>query len=399
MAYVTLLSMIPAMAALFGIMSLFMPLMEGGEVALMNTLKELILQNLVATSSEQAVTFIDETLTKLDVKTLGITGFAGMLASLILLMGKIEFAFNHIFQVSKPRNPLRRFLYFWTALTVGTLVVSVIAGATAGFGLGRLLKELPEHATTGPGLLKLVPHIGLFLTFFFAYKFIPNRHVTAKQAALGALPATFLLNIAGKGYSYYAAFTSYQVIYGALAAIPLFLFWLYLVWLIVLLGALLAWRVGQGLPSHDESHFNEGTTPEEQYRSLILRSLCPFVSLLAICRAFHRDERVGMSGRDLVSHLQLPAPWVNQSLMLLESYGYLAARRDPDQPTDDLSKRYFPTATAAAIGVEPLLKQFFNPAHAWFDQVPSGPELLELVRRLEAQLPRNLAELIQHQPR
>ncbi|MDW8479975.1 MAG: YihY family inner membrane protein [Xanthomonadales bacterium] len=160
---------------------------------------------------------------------------AGVLASIVsalIMMASVEDALNRIFRVRKARRTAVRLTMYWTVLTLGPLLVaaafalsSEVVGATLGEG-------------AAPWMVAWLPPLVLFLAFTMAYVVVPNTQVPLRHAALGAALATALFLGAKAAFTAYLAhWPTYQQIYGAVAVVPIFLLWIYLAWLVVLLGA------------------------------------------------------------------------------------------------------------------------------------------------------------------
>ena len=122
MAYVTLLSLVPSLAAVFGLIDLFTPFL-GSNSGLIVEIRAFLVRHLAPTSGQQAAATITRLLDSLDFANIGITGFVSLMITLVLLLANIEKAFNRIFQVHKHRNIITRFIHFWTFITLGTFVL------------------------------------------------------------------------------------------------------------------------------------------------------------------------------------------------------------------------------------------------------------------------------------
>jgi len=244
MAYATLFSLIPSLAVTFALISVFKPFVGDGSTVF-NELKFFILQNLTAGSGQQLIGHIETFMSNLDMKKIGLTGFAGLLVTLVFLLRQIEIALNRIWRVRKPRNMVTRFVYFWTFLTLGSFMTGLVVGIVSGFDLASLNPFETNSLKEGKNfLLSLIPFFATWGFFTLLYKIVPNCFVKFYYAATGAFVSSLLLNIGSGLYGWFTVnFTSYQAIYGALAAIPLFLMWLYVLWIITLLGSLISWRL------------------------------------------------------------------------------------------------------------------------------------------------------------
>ena len=163
-------------------------------------------------------------------------GIIIMMVTSLMLIQTIERTFNQIWRVNQARPLMMRVLVYWALLTLGPLAI--------GFGMSMwtlLLKNTlfdlryPFLSAT-VGVLSSVLFITILL--FLLYRLVPFRYVPARHAFLGALITALLLEITRRSFTFYVAnFNSYQLVYGAFAAIPVFLLWLNLLWMILLSGA------------------------------------------------------------------------------------------------------------------------------------------------------------------
>ena len=173
--------------------------------------------------------------------------FLGLTAMLMMLT--IDNAFNTIWRVSRPRTLLLRVLTYWAVLTLAPLLVgaslsmtSWLVGVSSGYA-----KAIPAF---GVVLLKIVPVLLTTSAFTLLFKVVPNRYVPLNHAVIGGTVAALVFEFMNRSFALYVAnFPTYTLVYGAFASIPIFLLWIYLSWLVVLIGALIAaslsnWRGG-----------------------------------------------------------------------------------------------------------------------------------------------------------
>jgi len=159
-----------------------------------------------------------------------------LIVTALMLMVRIEVALNRIWRVDRNRTILNRVVMYWAVLTLGPILIA------AGLALSaqKVLGVLGMSEGIPPG----VHQIGIFfltwLVFSLFFVLVPNRRVRIKHALIGAFLSTVLFELAKTLFVAYVANANYKVIYGALATFPLFLFWLYIVWVVVLFGASLA---------------------------------------------------------------------------------------------------------------------------------------------------------------
>jgi membrane protein len=229
LSYTSLLSLVPLLAVVFGIASAFPVFEQWSE-----DLKNLIYGNLVPTSSEQLEQHLDGFIGS--VSRLTLTGTLFLIITALLLMMRIERSFNLIWRVPNPRGLVNKITMYWAVLTLGPLAL----GAATALSAQPLLAWLGA-ADAGAGMLRPV---GVFLltwaAFALLFVLVPNCRVPALFAAAGAFLSTVLFTLAKSAFVAYVSHASYSVIYGALASIPVFLLWLYVVWAVILLGASLA---------------------------------------------------------------------------------------------------------------------------------------------------------------
>ncbi|MBV8775311.1 MAG: YihY family inner membrane protein [Deltaproteobacteria bacterium] len=169
---------------------------------------------------------------QINAATLGTVGSATLLVTVLLTLGTIERALNTIFNVPHERTWLRKFTdYLSITFTIPVLLaVAVSLKSSFAANLPRL-----------PGLGWMAATLPIWVGFSFLYLFFPNRRVRWDCAALGGLVAAILLEIGQWAYiRFQVSAGRYQAIYGALAAVPILLTWIYIAWTIVLAGAELA---------------------------------------------------------------------------------------------------------------------------------------------------------------
>ncbi len=179
----------------------------------------------------------------------GAIGFVGVLALLyaaLSMLVEIEKAFNQVYNAPEGRSWMRRVTQYWTLLTLG--IGLLIASFFAQERLLHLADSIPIFASLGGfkefmlRLLGFVLTVGIStLAIFVIYMIVPNTRVQALPALIGAVTAAVLWESGKWGFTAYVSYsTGYSRVYGALAILPLFFLWIYITWLIVLLGLQLA---------------------------------------------------------------------------------------------------------------------------------------------------------------
>jgi len=229
LGYTSLLSMVPLLAVVFGIVSVFPVFHEWS-----TRLQSLIFDNFLPDTGEQIVPHINTFLDS--VSSLTLPGTLMLVVTALLLMVRIEVAFNRIWRVDRNRSLTNRIVMYWAVLTLGPLLMAAAIALSAQriFGESGLIGTLPA------GVQAVGSFVLSWLVFTLFFVLVPNRRVRFRDALIGALLSTVLFSLAKTGFVAYVSNANYKVIYGALATVPIFLFWLYLVWIVVLLGASLA---------------------------------------------------------------------------------------------------------------------------------------------------------------
>jgi membrane protein len=205
-----------------------------------------LIERYLAVSSPEITDALMGFVNNTNAKALGEVGGAVLLVTVILTLGTIEQAFNSIFNVARGRSWLRKFSdYLSVIFTVPLLVVAAVPVRT------HLLHALPQV----PGAAWGVSTLMIWTGFSFLYVFFPNIRVRLGAAAMGGLIASILLQAGQWGYVYFQiGAVRYQAIYGAMAAVPILLTWIYIAWIIVLYGAELTAAI-QGIePTFDIDH-------------------------------------------------------------------------------------------------------------------------------------------------
>ena len=234
LSYSTSLAVVPALALVFAMLAAFPQFND-----LRTRAQNFIVDNVLPDTGLR----VNETLTGLIEATGQLTAFGaiGLIVTAILLLLTIEAAFNHIFRVMRPRPLLLRLLVLWTVITVGPLLLGLSFSLSGYFSFTRLLSETSEESTLGLVLGSITPAFLTWVAFTFIYVVVPNRRVRLRDALIGAGLAAVLF--AGLRYGFaqvVVGMTSYQAIYGAVAAVPVFLIWVFLIWMVVLAGAVIA---------------------------------------------------------------------------------------------------------------------------------------------------------------
>lgn len=171
---------------------------------------------------------------------LSAVGAIGLIATTLIMMFTIDRAFNHIWRVKSARPFTQRLLIYWAIMTLGPLLIGVSITATSGLlgATSSFVGNQPLFGSIANTLFSILLTTGAFTLLYIV---VPNRIVDWRDAACGGLLAAVAFEIAKRLFVVFIAkFPTYTVIYGALAALPIFLLWIYVSWLVTLMGAVLA---------------------------------------------------------------------------------------------------------------------------------------------------------------
>lgn len=234
LAFTTLLALVPLVTVIFSMLSLF-PVFEqwSGE------LEAFLFKNFVPTAGEAVRSYVLEFSNQAG--RLTAVGLIFLLLSTLLLLATIEDAFNDIWRVKRGRMLFQRLLVYWAVVTLGPLLTAVSLSMSSALLSMTIFSDQSLIAGLTQTLLKYLPLLFELGAYILFYKAIPNTEVKFWHALTGGIVATILFELAKLGFAYYILnFKSYQLIYGALATIPIFFIWVYLSWVVMLIGAVVA---------------------------------------------------------------------------------------------------------------------------------------------------------------
>lgn len=230
LAYVSLLSLVPFIMVFFTILSAFPAFASVRQV-----LEDFIFNNFVPTSGDVVQRYVTEFVG--NASEMGAIGIISLLVVALLLISNIDKTLNVIWRTRKTRPAVFTFAIYWMIITLGPILIGasvVVSTYLLGFA------AVAEEYTAGLGtfLLKWVPSLLALIAFLIIFMLVPNTRVKFKHALAGAILSTFLFELSKKGFALYVKnFPSYELIYGALAVIPILFVWVYLSWIVVLIGA------------------------------------------------------------------------------------------------------------------------------------------------------------------
>ena len=233
LAYATLLALIPLSVVIYSIYTTVFV-----DLTWQLKAQEFILNSLSPATAEQVRQYVFEN--TMQVKGMTIFGFIMLFISVVIMMYTIDAALNRIWKIHKPRYLVRRIFVYIALLVFGPLAISFSLFVSTYIASLPLITEYLGH-TIENRLFNWLPFIITWSAFTMLYKWVPDCEVRWLHAFYGGTIAACLFEIAKGGFTLYVSyFPMYEILYGALASIPLLLIWVYLTWLIVLIGAEIA---------------------------------------------------------------------------------------------------------------------------------------------------------------
>ena len=231
LTYTTMLSIVPVLTVLLMILSSVPAL-----ASVRAQIYEVIYSNLLPQSSMQVSEYINDFAEKSS--NLTIIGAMVLFFTTIMTLTTIERAFNQIWRVESRSGGIKSLLRYWTIVTLGPMVLGTafIASSTVQ-SLSFLNRQIAGYGIDW-GFWVQVVSVGITMAGFIGmYWFIPKARVPAKNAAIAGVFVTIIFELMKHLFgTVMANFTSYEAIYGAFAALPIFLLWIYLSWNLILLG-------------------------------------------------------------------------------------------------------------------------------------------------------------------
>lgn len=242
---------------------------------------------------------------------LSAVGILSLVITAIMLLVTIEGTMNAIFRVAKARSALSKLLVYWTALTLGPLLMGA---ALSLQGYVTALSRWSVTKAVTPFLALPLPTMLTWAAFAVMFAAIPNRRVPVRDAAIGAAAAALLFAALRWGFGLYITSSrTYASLYGAVAVLPVFLMWTWLSWLAILIGAeitaaLPEWRAGQ--------RQGGGARPG--------RRLGLALEILALLRDLARQGGAGASRRELLARTSADERELIRLLGRLHASGFTA---------------------------------------------------------------------------
>lgn len=207
---------------------------------------------------------------------LTIIGILFLFVTTVLMLSSIELAFNRIWRVRQARGGIVGFMRYWTIISLGPIILGtafVLSSTVASMNI--LSNSVAGYQFDFAYVLLFISFTLTCLGFSLLYWTIPNRSVPIKSAVIAGIFSGVVFELLKNLFGFIMSnFTSYQLVYGAFAALPVFLLWIYTSWIVVLLGVQISYAI---------TAFHSDKTTKRH----------PILMLLDVLELFHQKQKLG----------------------------------------------------------------------------------------------------------
>lgn len=355
LTFTTVLAIVPLLAVALALFTAFPQFHEFSD-ALQAFLANSLMPPVV---SENVMTYLNDFAQQ--ASRLTAIGGSFLVITVLLLILSVDKALNEIWRVTKPRSVGQRLLVYWALLTLGPLMTGASLWATAlvareSFGVISQIPYLLEMT------LKVSPFVVSAAGFAALFIIVPNARVAPRDAVAGGLLVAALLEVMKTGFAFYVSqISTYTMIYGAFAALPVFLIWVYLSWLSILFGAIVA----ANLPYLRHVRIRGSAQPGDR-----LQDALATLSLLDRSRS---QKTPGLRVRDISETLQLTEDQAASILAALQDLGLIAAAQIRQR------EHWVLVCDPGSTSLTPLLAQLFvNRRTLQLDEQPALKHALSI---------------------
>jgi len=254
LSYTTLLSIVPLLAVIFGVMALF-PVFE----KMQSGLQLMLFQNVLPESSDSIQLYLQRFTDQ--ARNMTGAGVATLFVTALLTLATVDRTLNRIWRTTHTRSWLVGFLIYWAILSLGPILITISMAATSYLTSLSFMTDAVQLWGLKKFLFVTTPFLAATVAISLLYWIVPGQKVRFFSALAGGVVAALCFEAAKKGFLLYITyFPTYQAIYGAFAAVPIFLIWIYICWLIILFGAELVYGL-----DHFSGERQEAIAPENEF--------------------------------------------------------------------------------------------------------------------------------------
>lgn len=342
LSYITLVSLVPVLALSFAV---------SRGLGAHGRIMEIIKENLEQLPENVAV-FVQQVLDLVERVNYGALGTVGLLVvflSAVGMLAKIESSFNTIWGIQSARTTFRKFTDYISVLVVVPILMLLATSINTALSTGGFATFLEQNLGSFywiyQDLIGFSSIVALCLAFAFLYMFMPNTSVKVGPALLGGLAAGILWFLAQRIYiEWQVGVTRMNAIYGTFAALPFFLSWLYVSWLIVLFGAEISFGI-QNLATFVAER-------ESVNASLATRELLGLTATYCTCRSFMTDDKP-WNARTFARQNNIASRLMTDVMHTLTREGILIGIEGDDRETE-----YVPARDAARLCMRDVVNAF-----------------------------------------
>jgi len=232
LTYVTLFAIVPLMTVTYSMFSIIPAFQDMGE-----QLQGLIFEHLLPDTGQELIGYLQDFSNQ--ARTLTVVGVIFLVVSAYFMLANIEENFNAIWGVPEGRTGIANFLLYWAILSLGPLLLGVGVAMSTYLVSLQLFTDVQESIGIVKTLFRVVPLVLSIAAFTLLFATVPNCHVPFTHALIGGAVTAIFFEILKTLFSLVVSNSSYTLIYGTFAMVPLFLLWINLIWMTILAGAVL----------------------------------------------------------------------------------------------------------------------------------------------------------------
>lgn len=237
LTYVTLFATVPMMTVTYSMFSIIPAFQDLGD-----QLQALLFDQFLPNSEQDLGRYLADF--SVQARQLTALGLAFLLVSAYLMLKNIEQNFNGIWGVSRGRRGVANFLLYWAILSLGPLLLGAALGMSTYLASFRLLVGPYDSLGVFEWIFRLAPWVLTWAAFTLLFVAVPNCKVSVRHAMVGGFFTTLGFQGLKGAFSWIVSHSSFSLIYGAFAALPLFLLWVNLIWTVILSGAVFVYAIG-----------------------------------------------------------------------------------------------------------------------------------------------------------
>lgn len=297
LTYVTLFATVPMMTVTFSMFSIIPAFQNLGD-----QLQSLLFQHFLPNSEQDLGKYLKDF--SAQARNLTAFGLLFLLVSAYLMLKDIEQNFNGIWGVPRGRRGVANFLLYWAILSLGPLLLGAALGISTYLASFRLLVGTYDSLGVFEWVFQLAPWVLTWAAFTLLFVAVPNCKVSVRHAMIGGLVTTIGFQGLKAAFGWIVGHSSFTLVYGAFAALPLFLLWVNLIWTVILGGAVFVHTIGA----------HQIVLRDRNYPDL-------FASLMILWRCYRASEKgVAVPERELLHQGLAAEQWLRIRDALVKSH-------------------------------------------------------------------------------